>query len=88
MRQSPNGILIYDEKEKSEVKIEHELKGRGAELMGLYNSVVHGRRCSTMDDGEWRRWKCASQSSNPQKNAGRSFSLIRCRSNTEADDLL
>jgi predicted dehydrogenase len=51
MRQSPDGVLIYDENERSEIKIERELRGRGAELMDLYNAVVHG--APLFHDGRW-----------------------------------
>jgi predicted dehydrogenase len=51
MRQSPHGILIYDEKEKSEITIERELRGRGAELMDLYNAIVRG--APLFHDGRW-----------------------------------
>jgi predicted dehydrogenase len=51
MRQSPDGILIYDENEKREVKIEHTLRGRGAELMDLYNAVTRG--APLFHDGRW-----------------------------------
>ena len=51
MRQSPDGILIYGDTEKREIPLGKELRGRGAELMDLYDGVVHGK--PIFHDGRW-----------------------------------
>jgi phthalate 4,5-cis-dihydrodiol dehydrogenase len=51
MRQSANGILIYSDDETTEIPLQHELRGRAAELMELYNGVVHNR--PIFHDGRW-----------------------------------
>lgn len=51
MRQSADGILIYSGDETVEVPLQHEMRGRAAELMELYNGVVHNR--PIFHDGRW-----------------------------------
>ena len=51
MRQSPHGLLVYDEQGRREVPLDKEVRGRAAELMELYNTVVHGK--PAFHDGRW-----------------------------------
>jgi predicted dehydrogenase len=51
MRQSPNGLLVYDDNGVREVPLGKELRGRAAELMDIYNGVVHGE--TIFHDGRW-----------------------------------
>lgn len=51
IRQSPNGLLIHGDDGVKEVPLTKELRGRAAELMDLYNGVVHGN--TIFHDGRW-----------------------------------
>lgn len=51
MRQSPDGLLIYDDVSKREVQVAHWERGRAAELQELYQAVVQGR--PAFHDGRW-----------------------------------
>lgn len=51
IRQSRNGLLVYNENGVEEVSLDKELRGRAAELMDLYNGVVHGK--PIFHDGRW-----------------------------------
>lgn len=51
MRQSADGLLIYDEHGVEEVPLAKEMRGRAAELMDVYNAVVHGK--PLFHDGRW-----------------------------------
>ena len=51
IRQSPNGLLIYGNEGVREITLTKELRGRAAELMDLYNGVVHGK--TIFHDGRW-----------------------------------
>ena len=51
IRQSPNGLLIHGDEGVKEVSLSKELRGRAAELMDLYNGVVHGK--TIFHDGRW-----------------------------------
>lgn len=51
MRQSRDGIYIYDDDSVTEIRLDQEVRGRAAELMDLYDSVVHGR--PMLHDGRW-----------------------------------
>jgi phthalate 4,5-cis-dihydrodiol dehydrogenase len=51
IRQSPGGLLLYDEHGKTEIALDKELRGRGAELMDMYNAVVNG--APMFHDGHW-----------------------------------
>jgi predicted dehydrogenase len=51
IRQSQNGLLVYDDNGVSEIPLEHELRARAAELMDLYNGVVLGK--PVFHDGRW-----------------------------------
>ncbi len=53
LRQSPNGIFVYGEEKKDEILLQKEFRGRAAELMELYNSVVHNR--PIFHDGRWAK---------------------------------
>jgi phthalate 4,5-cis-dihydrodiol dehydrogenase len=51
MRQSPDGVLIYGEDGKREIKLPPGRKGREAEVEELYQAVVHNR--PVFHDGRW-----------------------------------
>ena len=51
IRQSPDGLLVYGDEGVEEVSLSQELRGRAAELMDLYNGVVHGK--PIFHDGRW-----------------------------------
>jgi phthalate 4,5-cis-dihydrodiol dehydrogenase len=51
IRQSADGLLIYGEDGVTEVSLERAMRGRAAELMDLYNGVVHGK--PILHDGRW-----------------------------------
>jgi phthalate 4,5-cis-dihydrodiol dehydrogenase len=51
IRQSADGLYIYDSEKRSEMKLEREMRGRAAELMDLYEGVVNGR--PIFHDGRW-----------------------------------
>jgi phthalate 4,5-cis-dihydrodiol dehydrogenase len=51
IRQTPDGLFIYGETEKREVKLEAGRRGREAEVEELYNAVVHNR--PVFHDGRW-----------------------------------
>ena len=51
IRQSQHGLIIYGEDGPREISLEDELRGRAAELMDLYNGVVHGK--PIFHDGRW-----------------------------------
>lgn len=53
IRQSADGLLVYDEEGVHEVLVGQEQGGRAAELMDLYNGVVHGK--PIFHDGKWGR---------------------------------
>lgn len=53
MRQSPDGIFVYDDDGMREVAIERGGGGRAAELGDLYAGIVHGQRL--FHDGRWGR---------------------------------
>jgi phthalate 4,5-cis-dihydrodiol dehydrogenase len=51
IRQSADGLLVYGEERVTELPLGHELRGRAAELMDLYDGVVHGK--PIFHDGRW-----------------------------------
>ena len=51
IRQTPEGLLIYGEKEKREITLPAGRRGREAEVEELYDAVVHGR--PVFHDGRW-----------------------------------
>jgi predicted dehydrogenase len=51
VRQSKNGLIVYDENGTHEISLQAEMRGRAAELMDLYNGVVHGK--PIFHDGRW-----------------------------------
>lgn len=51
VRQSADGLYVYDQHQRREVTLEPELPGRAAELMELYGGAVHGR--PLWHDGRW-----------------------------------
>ena len=51
MRQSPDGLLVYDENGRREIDLPQGLKSRAAELSELYAAVVHG--APLIHDGRW-----------------------------------
>nr|ART40137.1 K174 [uncultured bacterium] len=51
IRQSKDGLLVYGDHGVKEVSLGQELRGRAAELMDLYNGVVHGK--PIFHDGRW-----------------------------------
>lgn len=53
MRQSPDGILVYGEEEKSKIPLQKELKGRAAELMELYEGIVNDK--PIFHDARWAK---------------------------------
>jgi phthalate 4,5-cis-dihydrodiol dehydrogenase len=53
IRQSADGLLVYDAERKSEVLLQHEMRGRAAELMDLYEAVVHNK--PIFHDGRWAK---------------------------------
>jgi predicted dehydrogenase len=50
MRQSPDGVFIFGD-EKTEVPIGKAMVGRQAEVLELYEAVMHGR--PVFHDGRW-----------------------------------
>jgi phthalate 4,5-cis-dihydrodiol dehydrogenase len=53
IRQSADGLLLYGEDGVTEIPVDRRAGGRTAELMDLYNGVVHGKRI--FHDGRWGR---------------------------------
>ena len=51
IRQTPDGLFIYDEDEKREIALPAGRRGREAEIEELYNAVVHSR--PVFHDGRW-----------------------------------
>lgn len=51
IRQSPDALLVYGDEGIEEVSLSQELRGRAAELMDLYDGVVHGK--PIFHDGRW-----------------------------------
>jgi phthalate 4,5-cis-dihydrodiol dehydrogenase len=51
IRQTPDGLFIYGENEKREIRLPAGRRGREAEIEELYNAVVHGR--PVFHDGRW-----------------------------------
>ena len=51
IRQTPDGLFIYGEKEKREITLPAGRRGREAEVEELYAAVVHGR--PVFHDGRW-----------------------------------
>ncbi|HSE84931.1 MAG TPA: Gfo/Idh/MocA family oxidoreductase [Candidatus Binatia bacterium] len=51
IRQTPDGLLVYGEKERREITLPPGRRGREAEVEELYNAVVHGR--PVFHDGRW-----------------------------------
>lgn len=51
IRQSRHGLLVYGENGVEEISLEAEMRGRAAELMALYDGVVHGK--AIFHDGRW-----------------------------------
>ena len=51
IRQSPDGLLLYDENGRREIDLPQGLKSRAAELSELYAAVVHG--VPLIHDGRW-----------------------------------
>jgi hypothetical protein len=43
--------LVYGENGVEEISLEAEMRGRAAELMALYDGVVHGK--AIFHDGRW-----------------------------------
>ena len=53
IRQSADGLLVYGEDGVREVNFPQEMRGRAAELLDLYNGVVHHK--PLFHDGKWGR---------------------------------
>jgi predicted dehydrogenase len=51
IRQSPNGLRLYREQGVEELPLEPALRGRAAELMQMYDAVVHG--AELVHDARW-----------------------------------
>lgn len=51
IRQTPDGLLIYGEEEKREIRLPAGRRGREAEVEELYHAVVHNR--PVFHDGRW-----------------------------------
>ena len=51
IRQSPDGLYIYGDKELTEVPVEKSAAGREAELQELYEAVIEHR--PVFHDGRW-----------------------------------
>jgi phthalate 4,5-cis-dihydrodiol dehydrogenase len=51
IRQTPDGLKIYGECGKREIRLAPGRRGREAEVEELYNAVVHGR--PVLHDGRW-----------------------------------
>ena len=51
IRQTPDGLFIYGEKDKREIPLEAGRRGREAEVEELYNAVVYNR--PVFHDGRW-----------------------------------
>ena len=51
VRQSPDGLFIYDENGVHEEPLPADIRGRAAELRELYNAIVHG--APLVHDGRW-----------------------------------
>jgi len=53
IRQSGDGLLIYGEEQLTEIPLAQEMRGRAAELMDMYNAVVHDK--PIFHDGRWAK---------------------------------
>lgn len=53
IRQSADGLLLYGEDSVKEIPVAQQMRGRAAELMDLYDSVVGGK--PLFHDGRWGR---------------------------------
>ena len=53
VRQSEDGLLVYGEDSVKEIPVARQMRGRAAELMDLYDSVVGGK--PLFHDGRWGR---------------------------------
>lgn len=53
IRQSGDGLFVYGEDGRRETPLGQEMRGRAAELMDLYNAVVHGK--PIFHDGRWAK---------------------------------
>ena len=53
MRQSLDGLIVYGDDAVTQVPLGRERRARAAELMDMYDGVVHGRRL--YHDGNWGR---------------------------------
>lgn len=53
LRQSADGLLVYDDAGVRELPMQREMRGRAAELMDLYGAVVDG--APIFHDGRWGR---------------------------------
>jgi phthalate 4,5-cis-dihydrodiol dehydrogenase len=53
IRQSEDGLIVYDDDGPREIRLAHEMRGRAAELMDLYSAVVDGKKI--FHDGAWGR---------------------------------
>ncbi len=53
IRQSADGLFVYGEEGVREIPVDRKSGGRTAELMDLYNGVVHGK--TIFHDGRWGR---------------------------------
>jgi phthalate 4,5-cis-dihydrodiol dehydrogenase len=51
VRHSPEGVIVYDTHGLHETSLRQTLRGRAAELMAMYDAVVHGRPLP--HDGRW-----------------------------------
>jgi phthalate 4,5-cis-dihydrodiol dehydrogenase len=51
VRQSPGGLYVYTENGRREIVLEHELRGRLAELNELYESITENREPT--HNGAW-----------------------------------
>lgn len=51
IRQSADGLYLYDRQRRRELALGSQLRGRAAELMELYDGVVYGR--PLQHDGRW-----------------------------------
>lgn len=51
IRQTPDGLFVYGENEKREIRLPAGSRGREAEVEELYNAVIHNR--PVFHDGRW-----------------------------------
>jgi len=51
IRQSPDGLYVYNEKGRNEIVLKRELRGRLAELNELYESITENRE--PFHSGAW-----------------------------------